>query len=70
MAKQAFWIKERHNPQLGVYYVACGQMSKMEAKKHETSLYGSNVMHSFATKEEYDTEILALKAAGDRVQGA
>lgn len=70
MAKQAFWIKERHNPQLGVYYVACGQMSKTEAKKHEASLYGSNVMHSFATEEEYYTEIDALKAAGERVQGA
>lgn len=30
-----FYIKERHNPQTGVYYVACGQMSKQQAKSYE-----------------------------------
>ena len=68
MAKQLYWIKERHNPQLGIYYVPCGQMSKAEAKKHESSLYGANVMFSFATEEEYNTEIDALKRAGECVQ--
>lgn len=62
-----FYIMERQNPQTGVYYVAMGQLSKAEAKKHEKPLYGYNIMHSFGTEEEYSAEIFALKTAGERV---
>ena len=51
--KKKWYVKERHNPQLGIYFVACGQMSKTEAKKHEESLYGANYMLPFDSKKEY-----------------
>ena len=67
-SKNKFWIKERHNPQLGVYYVAHGQMSKTAAKKHESSLYGDNYMHAFDTEEAYQAELARLKKEGQRIQ--
>lgn len=63
-----WWIKERDNPQLGTYFVACGQMSKTAAKKHETPLYGFNIMHRFDTEEAYQAELAALKKRKERVQ--
>lgn len=67
--QQPFWIKERHNPQLGVYYVACGQMSKTAAKNHEKPLYGSNIMHEYETEEAYQDRLAELLATGKSVQG-
>lgn len=49
-----YYIKERHNPQLGVYFIACGQMTKKAAKAAENAIYGYNVMRSFDTQEEYE----------------
>ena len=47
MAKK-FYLKERHNPQFkNPYYVACGQLSKKDAKKKENSLYGDNFMIAY-----------------------
>ena len=66
MAK-LYYIKERHNPQLGVYYVPCGQLSKRAAKRNEDSLYGFNIMHGYATQEEYDKAVSALKESGENV---
>ncbi len=63
-----WWIKERWNPQLGRYYVACGQMSKTSEKKCERSLYGHNVMHQFDAEDEYDGRIAELKKRKERVQ--
>ncbi len=63
-----WWIKERWNPQLGRYYVACGQMSKTEAKTYERALYGDNVMHQFDTEEAYDDRLAELKKRKERVQ--
>ncbi len=69
MSKYPYWIKERHNPQLGAYYVAEGQMSKTAAKKHEGSrLYGSNYMHRFDTVEAYEARLAELKKAGESVR--
>jgi hypothetical protein len=52
--KGKFWyIKERHNPQLEIYYVPLGNISQKEAKKHEKTPYGYNVILRFDTKEEY-----------------
>lgn len=60
-----FYIKERDNPQLSKpYYTAYGQLSKTAAKRKESTLYGANAMHSFATAEEYRAEIARLKAEG------
>jgi hypothetical protein len=65
-----YYIKERHNPQLGVYYVACGQMSIKKAKQAERRIYGDNYMLSFDTEQEYQAKIKSLKASGERIQGA
>ena len=63
----AYWIKERHNPQLGVYYVPYGELDAKQAKEFNNSLYGSNVMLKFKTRKEYQEKIDALKANGERV---
>lgn len=62
-----YWIKERHNHQTGTYYVPMGQMPAKEAKKHEKTLYGSNTMFSFDTKEEYEATLARLRALGESV---
>ena len=66
MAKK-FYIKERHNPQTGVYYVQEGQLTKKDAEKKENTLYGSVIMEAYDTKKEYETAIEKLKAGGARV---
>lgn len=67
MAKQ-FYIKERHNPQFKQpYYVACGQLSKKEAKAAENTIYGYNNMIAFQSKEEYEKAIEKYKADGFNV---
>ena len=63
-----YWIKERDNPQLGVYYVAMGQMSKREAMRKERSLYGSNTMHSYETEQAYLAMLQKLRDSGERLQ--
>lgn len=70
MAKRVhpYWIKERHNPQLGVYFVAMGQMSKTTAMRSEGALYGHNYMHCYQTQEAYTARIAELKKLGMLVQ--
>ncbi len=63
-----WWIKERDNPQLGTYWVACGQLSKTEAMKKEKSLYGLNTMHRFETESDYQAKLAELKKRNERVQ--
>lgn len=63
----SFWIKSRHNPQLGVYYTAMGQMSNAAAKRAEKSLYGSNYMHEYKAEDEYLNKITELQLAGANV---
>jgi hypothetical protein len=63
-----YWIKERHNPQLGIYYVACGRLSKADAMKAERALYGDNIMRRFDTLEAYQARLDELRKAGERVQ--
>jgi hypothetical protein len=63
-----YWIKERHNPQLGCYYVGLGQLSKTAARKYERPLYGENIMHSFDTESAYQARLDELRAAGESVQ--
>ena len=62
-----WWIKERDNPQRGTYWVACGQMSKTSAKRQESSLYGSNTMHGYATEADYNARLAELRKTGERV---
>jgi len=68
MVTKLWWLKERENPQLGTYWVACGKLSKTAAKRMEYSLYGCNIMHSFETEAEYLERIEELKQQGERVQ--
>lgn len=63
-----WWIKERHNPQFGVYYVGLGQLSKTAAKRHESSLYGDNYVHEYQTEADYKAKLEKLKKKGGRVQ--
>lgn len=63
-----FYIKERHNPQLGVYYVGCGQLTAKEAKEYERPIYGDNYMLKFDTKEAYEIKLKELEDNGKRVQ--
>lgn len=62
-----YWIKERNNPQTGVYYVACGKLSRKAVKRHERPLYGSNRMLPYPSKEGYEAAIKALKEQGKSV---
>jgi hypothetical protein len=63
-----YYIKERHNPQLGIYYVLENQLTKKEAESKEKSLYGTNYMHSYNTFEEYKKAIQELKDQGHKIQ--
>ncbi len=64
----SYWIKERYNPQLGVYYVAMGPMSQRAARECKSGVYGSNLMHSFETAEAYSARLEELREKGERVQ--
>lgn len=68
MATKLWYIKERHNPQLGIYYVACGQMTKTAAKEYERSSYGYNYMMPFSTLEAYNAKLAELRIRGAKVQ--
>lgn len=63
-----YWIKERNNPQLGVYYVAYGRMKVSEARSLSGPGYGSNTMHRFNSEEEYLYKLKELQAADESVQ--
>lgn len=63
MKEHPYWIKERHNPQLGIYYVGLGQMSRTAARKHERPMYGDNVMIQCDTLAEYQAKLEQLKQA-------
>lgn len=63
-----YYIKERHNPQLGVYYVPCGTLSKQAAKRAESSLYGENYMLAYETEAEYQAALATLRNDGEKVQ--
>jgi hypothetical protein len=61
MAQKLYWIKQRSNPQLDkVFFVPLGQLSIADAKKHEKTLYGSNVMLRFKTEAEYKAAAMDL----------
>lgn len=62
-----FWIKERNNPQVGTYYVREGQLSKRAAAKIVSgTLYGSNRMIPFDTKDQMDAAYERLALEGNR----
>jgi hypothetical protein len=70
MKKLPWWIKERHNPQLGTYYVPRGQMTVKAAKMCEVSAYGSNFMQRYETEALYKAALAKLKKDGERVHAA
>lgn len=67
MAKKYWYIKERHNPQNGVSFTPLGNISKSEAKKHEKTIYGQNIIHKYESLEVYQTEISRLIANKEKV---
>ena len=68
MGAKLFYIKERWNPQLEIYFVACGQMTKSEAaKKRGRHIYGSSTMLPFPTKEAYELKLNELVSQGKSV---
>lgn len=67
MSKLSYWIKERCNPQLGIYFVPMGQMTVEQAKKYEKPKYGYNTMHRFGNEGAYLNEIKRLRGCGERV---
>lgn len=63
--KKQFYIKERLNPQFRTpYYVACGQLTKAEAKRMEETVYGHNVMLPYATEDEYKKALDGIAKTG------
>lgn len=64
---KSWWIKERNNPQLGTYYVPCGQLSKTAAMAMERSVYGENCMREYRTEREYMDALEALRKQGENV---
>lgn len=62
-----YWLKQRCNPQLGTYYVKCGQLTQKAAKQMEKSSYGDNYMLSFSSLEVYQAEIDKLTKNGEKV---
>jgi hypothetical protein len=68
LKNKPWWIKERFNPQLGVYYVACGQMSVKDANACKRTRYGCNEMMRFNSEEEYRASLEQLKKDGMNVQ--
>lgn len=69
MKKLSYWIKERHNPQLGVYYVPMGQMTVKDARAYERpGGYGDDYMWRFPNEAEYNARLAALRAKGESVQ--
>lgn len=62
-----YWIKERYNPQLGIYYARCGNLSIKEAKQAEKTVYGSNRMIRFNSEKEYLKEIERIEGEGKSV---
>jgi len=68
MKNLKYYIKERYNPQLGTYYVRCGQLTKKDAKAMEKSLYGDNFMMEFSCEKEYENKIAELKRNKKSIQ--
>ena len=62
--RKPFWIKRRHNPQLGVYHVAMGRLSLKSARVHEHPLYGDNEMIRFDDENAYNQRLKELKEEG------
>ncbi len=63
-----WWIKQRHNPQLGIYYIAEGRLSNAAAKLCKRSVYGVNDMLPFDTESEYNEALEKLRSSGATVQ--
>lgn len=70
-ANQLWYLGWRSNPQLrnGGYYVAYGQLSKIDAKKKETNVaYGGMGLQSFTNEAEYLQAIENVKNKGFNVR--
>lgn len=70
MKAKKYWIKERYNPQLGIYFVACGQLSKTAAAIEGKAIYGRNTMFAYETEKEYLDRIKYLQEKLNKVRFA
>jgi len=68
MKPKYWWIKERHNPQLGLYYVACGQIPVKDARAMGRGSYGYNIMHKFSSASDYEEHLKQIREEGHLVQ--
>ena len=63
-----YYIKERYNRQLGIYYVPMGKITVQGAKRWEQrTSYGTNYMRKFETEASYLAEIKRLKDSGEKI---
>lgn len=67
MKPKYWWVKERHNPQLGVYYVPLGRMTMRDAMRSYNPKYGLNILHKFESEHEYEAKLKELRKSGEKV---
>lgn len=66
--KSKYYIRERHNPQLGIYYIPEGQKSRADVIKIENNnMYGYCLMIPYETEADFYDAIRHLKLAGESV---
>ena len=60
--QKKWWLLERHNPQLGVYWIPLGQLARSTALARENTLYGTNYVHPFDSLKEYQEKCAELRS--------
>jgi len=63
-----WYIKERHNPNIGIYYIPMGRLTKAQAEKHISPLFGMNTMLRYKTDEEYRKALAEYGIEGKTVK--
>lgn len=56
-----YYILKRETS-LGIKYIQMGKMTRKNAVKREHTLYGTNTVLTYQTKEEYQKAIIELNA--------
>lgn len=69
MPRGNYYLVERYNPQLGVYYIKLDQCGVEKAEEWVNgSVYGSNTYETFRSKKAYSDRIAELESNGMRVR--
>jgi len=71
MTNKQYYLGWRSNPQLtnGGYYVAKGQLTKMQVKEMQKCAYGTISLTGYTTIQEYEYAITSAKEQGYSVRG-